>query len=142
MNEKLHLFCCVTGNNLNTILKEMFLKLTYTFHTIFVKTALFDLKKKISSNHQEHYTHVYDTYNYTKGVFCFVFVTTSSNLRDRVGNSGTKVQDNIFPLSHCGESARVIILGHLPPVEFSVMWGGAKSWAITVSVSPQGATEN
>ena len=37
-----------------------------------------------------------------------------------------------------GGSVRALALGSLPPVEFSVMWGGARSWAITISVSPKG----
>ena len=63
------------------------------------------------------------------------FVATVPHLQGKVGDSRAKVQGDDFSIVHTvWRSAKVLTLGSLPPVEFSVMWGGAKSWAITISV--------
>ena len=66
-----------------------------------------------------------------------VICNHASHLQGRVRDSWTKVQSNEFSIVL---TAGVQTLRSLPPVEFSVMWGVAKSCAITISGSQQGGT--
>ena len=57
----------------------------------------------------------------------------------KVGDSRAKVLGNNFLIvPTVSGMCQVSTLGSLPPMEFSAMWGEAKSWANTICVYPQG----